>query len=294
MRPSLRLMIWFLTIMPFSFFYGISTFVYFIMYYILGYRKEVVCKNLRNAFPEKSKAELKYIKREFYKHLADYLVEAVANFHMKISDFDARYKLTNTEILDKYASEGVNVILAPGHYGNWEWVSYLVLKINFTCVAIYKEQSNKFVDDLILHSRGKYGLLLHQYHDAYKYLLRNEEKAPICLYFAADQRPAKKAKVPWVNFLNQPTAAFRGLDSLHRKTKGVVLYVHNRKVKRGFYEVEFRPLNKPGEVDMVPDLTTRYFKALEDNIKEDPRFYLWSHNRWKFSPSPEVTEPNDC
>lgn len=288
MRLSLRLMIQFLTLMPFSFFYGTSTFVYYIMYYILGYRKEVVCKNLRNAFPDKTTNELRYLRREFYKHLADYLVEAVANFHMKIRDFDARYKLTNTELLDSYANEGINVILAPGHYGNWEWVSYLVLKINFTCVAIYKKQSNQFVDELILHSRGKYGLLLYQYHDAYKYLLNNQDKVPICLYFAADQRPAKRAKVTWVNFLNQPTAAFRGLDSLHRKTKGVVLYVHTRKVKRGFYEVEFRPLNKPGEVDMVPDLTKRYFTALEENIKEDPRFYLWSHNRWKFTPSTEA------
>jgi len=287
MRLSLRLMINFLTFMPFSFFYGTSTFVYFMMYYILGYRKEVVCKNIRNAFPGKSKSELRYLRREFYKHLADYLVETVANFHMKVSDFDARYRLANIELLDKYANDGINVILAPGHYGNWEWVSYLVLKINFTCVAIYKKQSNKFVDDLILRSRGKYGLLLYQYHDAYRYLLNNQDEAPICLYFAADQRPAKSAKVSWVTFLNQPTAAFRGLDSLHRKTRGVVLYVQTRKVKRGFYEVEFRPLNEPGEVDMVPDLTTRYFIALEENIKEDPRYYLWSHNRWKYTPSDE-------
>jgi len=258
------------------------------MYYILGYRKEVVCNNLRKAFPEKSEIELKYIKKEFYKHLADYLVEAVANFHMNVSDFDARYKLTNTELLDHYARDGINVILAPGHYGNWEWVSYLVLKINFTCVAIYKKQSNKFVDELILHSRGKYGLLLYQYHDAYKYLLSAPETAPLCLYFAADQRPARKAKVPWVTFLNQPTAAFRGLENLHAKTQGIVLYVHIRKVKRGFYEVEFRPLNKLGEVDMVPDLIERYFEALENNIREDPRYYLWSHNRWKFTPPVDV------
>jgi len=279
--------------MPFRLFYGISSFVFFFMYYLLGYRQEVVCKNLRNAFPDKPESELRQIKREFYKHLADYLVETVANFHMKISDFDARYKLTNTEILDKYAREGINVILAPGHYGNWEWVSYLVLKINFTCVAIYKEQSNKFVDELILHSRGKYGLLLYRYHDAYRYLLSHKDEAPLCLYFAADQRPSHKAKVQCLTFLNQPTATFRGLESLHRKTKGVVLYVHIRKVKRGFYEVEFRSLNKPGEVEMVPDLTQRYFEALESNILEDPRYYLWSHNRWKFSPRIEVTEAHE-
>ena len=282
MRLSLRLMIWLLTNLPFWLYYGISDVIFLMMYYILGYRKDVVQKNLKNSFPEKSQKEIQTICRAFYRHLADYLVETVANFHMKIDDFDSRYRLTNTELLDEYARKGINVILAPGHYGNWEWVSYLVLKINFTCIAIYKEQSNKFVDDLILRSRGKYGLQLFSYQDAYKYLLRRKDPKPVCLYFLADQRPATREKVPWVTFLNQPTAAFRGLDSLNKKMKGVVLYVHIIKVKRGFYEVEFRPLNEPGETVMTPDLTNRYFQALEQNIKEDPRYYLWSHKRWKF------------
>ena len=292
MRLSMRLMIWFLTILPFHVYYGFSTFIFLIMFYILGYRKEVVEKNLRNAFPEKSEKELKIIRKSFFKHLADYLVETVANFHMNKADFDTRYKLTNTEILDEYAKKGINVIMAPGHYGNWEWVSYLGLIINFTCIAIYKEQSNKFVNELIMHSRGKYGLLLYHYHEAYKYILRQKNPTPICLYFLADQRPAKRSKVTNVNFMNQETAAFRGMENLQQKMKGVVLYVHIRKVKRGFYEVEFRPLNEPGQVEMVPSLTERYFNALEENIREDPRFYLWSHNRWKFPP-PVLTKKDE-
>lgn len=288
MRLSLRLMIWFLTIMPFRFYYGISSFVFLIMYYVLRYRMSVVNKNLINAFPEKSGNELHRIKRDFYRHLADYLVETVANFHVNINDFNDRFQLLNLELLEQYARQGTNVILAPGHYGNWEWISFLVLKIKYTCLAIYKEQSNKFVDDLILCARGKYGLLLYQYPDAYRFLLTYNEARPVCLCFLADQRPAKQGKNLWVNFMHQPTSAFRGLESLHAKMNGVVLYVHIRKVKRGHYEVEFQPLNQPGEINMVPSLLQRYFNALEKNIREDPRYYLWSHNRWKFACPPDL------
>ncbi len=290
MHLSMRLMIWFLTILPFRIYYGISTCVFVIMYYILGYRKDVVNKNLRNAFPEKPEDERNKIAKDFYKHLADYLVETMANFHMNKHDFDTRYKLTNTGILDEYSKKGINVILAPGHYANWEWVSYLVLKINFTCIAIYKEQSNKFANELIMRSRGKYGLLLFQYIEAYKYLLSSAHSSPpICLCFLADQRPPVNVKAQWIRFMSQHTPSFRGLDSLHRKMKGVVLYVHIRKKKRGFYEVVFLPLNEPGEINMEPNLTERYFQALEENIREDPRYYLWSHNRWKFKPPAEAT-----
>ena len=293
MRLSMRLMIWFLTILPFRFYYGISNFIFLIMYYLLGYRRNVVEKNLRNAFPAITDKEFKSLRKEFFKHLADYLIETVANFHMDKDAFDSRYKLTNTEILDDYAKKGINVIMAPGHYGNWEWVSYLGLIINFTCIAIYKEQSNRFVNELIMHSRGKYGLLLYHYHEAYKYILSGKNPSPICLYFLADQRPAKESKVHYIKFMNQETAAFRGMENLHRKMKGVVLYVHIRKVKRGFYEVEFRPLNEPGKIIMEPNLTERYFQALEENIREDPRYYLWSHNRWKYPPTDEVTTSHE-
>ncbi|MFH1159692.1 MAG: hypothetical protein V1733_01925 [bacterium] len=293
MRLSLRLMIWFLMVLPFRAFYGISTFIYLIMFYILGYRREVVRKNLTNAFPEKSRAELKQIEKAFYRHLADYLVETVAIFHMNENDFDSRYKLVNIEILHEYSKRGINVILAPGHYGNWEWITHMGLKIHFTSIAIYKKQSNKFVDDLILRSRAKYGLLLLQYHETYRFLLSADASSPVCLLFLGDQRPREVAKVSWIKFMNQETAAFRGLENLHLKMKGIVLYVNIKKVRRGYYEVNFRPLNQPGEIDLKPDLTTRYFQALEKDIKEDPRYYLWSHNRWKYSPPADLSVTNE-
>jgi len=286
----IRISRWILSKLPFPVYYGIATIIYLIMFYIAGYRKSLVMKNLKNAFPEKPEKELKKIRKAFYKHLADYMVETVANFRMQLEDFNKRCKLTNIDLLDEYYEKGINVILAPGHYGNWEWFSHMVLRLRFTCSAIYKKQSSDFFNQLIYESRGRFGLLLFQYWEAYKYLLTDKFTRPNCLYFLADQRPPRKAKVKWILFMNQYTAAFRGLESLHQKMNGVVLYVRIRKKKRGYYEVVFVPLNEPGEIGMNPDLTTRYFRELESNVREDPRFYLWSHNRWKFNPPQDVIE----
>jgi len=284
----LKFTIWILSRLPFPVYYGFSTTIFRIMYNLIGYRKELVINNLRNAFPDKSEKELHKLRKSFYKHLADYLIETVANFRMDLDDFHVRYKLKNIDLLDDYYEKGINVILAPGHYGNWEWFSHLVLRLRFTCAAIYKQQSSKFFNDLIHRSRGRFGLLLFRYTEAYKYLSSSVNTNPFCVLFLADQRPHKDARAHWVRFMNQHTAGFRALESLHWRMKGVVLYVHIQKKKRGHYEVEFVPLNEPGEVKMNPPLIERYFHALEKNIREDPRYYLWSHNRWKFNPPPEV------
>lgn len=54
-----------------------------------------------------------------------------------------------------------------------------------------------------------------------------------------------------------------------------------KRVKRGYYEVEFvRMHDNPKS---LPDfeLTTIYFNMLEKMIKESPELYLWTHNRFK-------------
>ena len=47
--------------LPFGVLYTISTFLYFVVYRLLGYRKEVVERNLTLSFPEKSKEEINQI-----------------------------------------------------------------------------------------------------------------------------------------------------------------------------------------------------------------------------------------
>ncbi|MBK7651157.1 MAG: hypothetical protein IPJ20_11105 [Flammeovirgaceae bacterium] len=63
--------------LPFSVLYAFSDFLFFVGYYVLGYRKAMVRKNLRNSFPDKSDRELKQIRKDFYHNLCDYAVETI-------------------------------------------------------------------------------------------------------------------------------------------------------------------------------------------------------------------------
>ncbi|MBC7125137.1 MAG: acetyltransferase, partial [Bacteroidales bacterium] len=57
--------------MPLRWLYGISDIMYLIIYKIIGYRVDVVKKNLKNSFPKKTESELLEIERKFYRHFCD-------------------------------------------------------------------------------------------------------------------------------------------------------------------------------------------------------------------------------
>ena len=66
-----------LALLPFSVLYVFSDILYFIVYYIVRYRRKIVRKNLNNSFPEKSERQIVKIEKEFYHHLCDCYFEAV-------------------------------------------------------------------------------------------------------------------------------------------------------------------------------------------------------------------------
>ena len=70
-------LLWLISILPFRLFYFFSDLIYILVYYIIGYRKKTVEKNLKLAFPEKSESELISIKKKFYHHMCDMFLEMI-------------------------------------------------------------------------------------------------------------------------------------------------------------------------------------------------------------------------
>ena len=62
--------IWLISRLPMRVLYIFSDFFFFILYYIVGYRKKVVEKNLTMVFPKKSNQEIKKLQ----KHLTIILI----------------------------------------------------------------------------------------------------------------------------------------------------------------------------------------------------------------------------
>ena len=84
---------WLLALLPFKLLYLLSDGLYFLLRYVVRYRIKVVRRNLRNAFPEKSKKELADIEREFYHYICDYMLEEIKMLRISFEELCRRMEI---------------------------------------------------------------------------------------------------------------------------------------------------------------------------------------------------------
>lgn len=270
-----------ISLLPFPVLYLFSDLLYIILYRIFGYRKKVVISNLKNSFPEKSNSEIDHIASLFYRHLCDVIVETFKSFTISKKQILKRMVFENPELINKYYDQNRSVIIAGGHYNNWEWIATSVdQQIKHQSIAIYKQLTNKFFDQKMRTTRGRFGLMMIDTKKVKETFenLRNELTATI---FGNDQSPGKVANSYWVRFLNQDTAVMYGTEKYAKEMNYPVLFGAISKVKRGYYtfrfeEVENNPVDSP--YGFITEKTTQ---LLEQQIIEAPQYWLWTHRRWK-------------
>ena len=108
-----------LSLLPLWLLYGLSNLIYFILYYIISYRKEVVITNLKNSFPKKTDKEIKTLCKGYYRHFSDIIVEGIKNLSISQKELEKRFTIKNTEIIERYYDKKQSIILTSGHFNNW-------------------------------------------------------------------------------------------------------------------------------------------------------------------------------
>ena len=68
--------------LPFRLLYTLSDFVYLIVYYVVGYRKETVRKNIALALPHLSDAERLVIEKKSFQHSCDMFLEMIKTMNI--------------------------------------------------------------------------------------------------------------------------------------------------------------------------------------------------------------------
>lgn len=276
-----------LSYLPFGVLYFVCDIFYVIIYCIVGYRKKVVRENLKNSFPDKSKSELKAIERKFYRHFADFLGESIKSISISDKDILKRCALMNPEILDKYYNQGKSVIILCGHYNNWEYYAVgISQQLKHSTIAAYKPLKNKFFDQVILKSRQRFGMRMVSMRDIPRVFSR-ELHQPTVSIMVNDQSPGNPKTAHWNTFLNQDTGWMTGAERLAEKYDQAILFGVIRKVKRGFYEVTFREITDDVIKHPKGFVLDTHAQFLEEIIREEPQYWLWSHKRWKHKPFEE-------
>jgi len=271
-----------LSYLPMWFLHRISDVLFVIAYYISPYRKKVVIENLTNSFPQKSPKEIREISRKFYRHFCDIIVESLKLFSISDAEALRRCAPSGTEILHRLHAEGRSAIIISGHYNNWE-LAVLRFKplVPHRVIGIYSPLKNEFFDKKIQQSRTRFGLELVSVKRT-KQLFAELQDERYVMVFGADQSPSRTSTNHyWTRFLNQDTAVFYGAEKYARAYNLPVIYAKINKMKRGMYHFELELIEENPADTPKGEITQRHVQLLEQQIIEQPEYWLWTHKRWK-------------
>ncbi|MFM7217066.1 MAG: lysophospholipid acyltransferase family protein [Bacteroidota bacterium] len=269
------------SLLPFPLLYGLSDLLFIIFYHLVPYRKKLVLENLRRSFPEKTESELKKIRREFYRHFGDLIVESIKTFTASRKAIVARVELVNADLVESFYEKGKSVILVTGHYANWEWPALtLPFVSSHTATGIYKKLTDPFFDRLLQKSRSRFGLNLMSTREVQGFFKDHTDE--LCTYgFINDQSPSDPRRGHWMTFLNQDTCVLMGVETYARKYDLPVVYVDIRKASRGKYRLTYRLVTDAPLSTAEYRITEDCARINESIIREAPAYWLWTHRRWK-------------
>lgn len=268
--------------LPLRILYLISDFLFVVSFYLVRYRRKLVQKNLRNAFPEKTDIELKIIERTFYINLCDYAVETLKLLTINGDELKKRMVFKNVEAVTKYVRQNQSMLHLACHQFNWEWgLASACMTFGIQMDFVYQSVNNKIFDALSLESRTRFGAHPVKRDEVAREAVKRKNILR-GIAIIADQYPGYgRDKKYQTKFLHQDTVFFYGANQLAVLMQYPVVFYEMKKLKRGYYEATIIEIASPPYAKDSEEMIESYVKGVEKTIRADPSGWLWSHNRWK-------------
>jgi KDO2-lipid IV(A) lauroyltransferase len=272
------------SLLPFFILNGTSWVIFQLLDKIIHYRKSIIVKNLKNAFPEKTDDQISLIKTEFYRYFARLIMENIKMFNLSLRKLERHIYLKNPEELERLFKLNKSVAAIAAHYGNWEWLLGLKKDVPHHTLGIYKLLNNKYFNSFFTNHRAHYGTEMINMREVPRILLKyaRENTKTLTLYIS-DQSPVWEEIQYWTTFLNQDTPVYLGPEKLARKMKMAVIYFRVTVEKSNRYSVEAITITEDASKMQDYEITNQHLRLLQEDIRRNPQYWLWSHRRWKLT-----------
>ena len=275
---------WLFSALPFRVLYVLSDFNYLLMYHVGRYRRKVVRENLEKSFPEKTEAERLQIERKFYRYLSDYMLEDLKLLHMSAEDLCQRMIYKNTEQYLELTEKYGGIIVMIPHYANYEWLIGMgsVMKPGDVPVQVYKPLKDKYLNELFKQIRSRFGGYNIPKHSTAREIIKlKREGKNMVVGLITDQWPSGDRY--WTTFMGQETAFLNGAERIAKIMNFPVFYCELTKTRRGYCEAEFKLMTEAPKETVEGEITDMFAHELEQTIRREPAYWVWSHKRWKFT-----------
>ena len=248
---------------------------------LIPYRRHVVEANLKASFPEWDDATREGVIRDYYRGFADMLVEVMHSLRLTPAELARRVTLANPQLVRAEVARGKPVLLVAAHQCNWEWMLLgLSTQLGMPVDAAYKPLVDSWAEVEMAKLRSRFGARLIPAQQLLGDIIQ-QRNAPRVIAMVADQEPVSSERKHWLRFLNRDTAFFLGPEEITRTTRYAAFFLGLKRIRRGYYQVEFVKLAEAAEQLSAGEFTARYARMVEQQIHAAPADWPWSHKRWK-------------
>ena len=246
--------------------------------------KKIIQQNIKIALGEINDKRQNEIINSMWSNIGRTLAEYVflKDFKYNRTNFD-HMKINGVNYLDKIKKNNETVIFYSAHFANFELMAMELDKFGIKCAAIYRPLNNFFLNPLMEYLRMKYicpnqipkgrmGMreIISKVKDGYSIALMVDQRVsegPRALFF---NKPAHTTTIPAQLALKYDCKLVP--ISLERKEgPNFEMTIHEP------YKIE-----KTGnDEEDTKNITLKINQIIEKMILNNPKQWIWSHNRWK-------------
>ena len=255
--------------------------------FALGIRRQLTLAQLGWAFPGLSTQQRRRLARKTYEHMATAAVDAALSQKVSADELARAVLREESLAVERALAGGKGVLLASGHFGNWELLGEGLTRQGVPLHAVVRPLKGAFNAEVVA-GRLRAGMRLIAPRNALRGTLAElRRNQAVAVLF--DQAIGGKHAL-FVPFFGRP-AATTPLVSMAAMLSGApVLVVLARRVGDALHMQVEGPFPVPSTGDRTRDLwthTATLTEVLERQIRRAPDQWLWLHRRWKLAPPKE-------
>ena len=267
--------------LPMPVLYAKMALLAFLAHRLFRMRVDVVRANLAACFPDLGTDAVNQLVAAHYRQVGQMLAEVIKSAGFTPAQIVERVSIRNIGLPQSLLAQGRPLLLVAAHQANWEWVlQAMAVQLGYPLDVGYKPIRSRWAERAMFALRSRFGAHLVPAKDLLADLLQRRHIVR-GIAMLADQEPTTSEHQHWIQFLGRETAFYMGAEQMARATRYPALCVALRRLRRGYYEIEFFELQAPGEPLAPGEFTTRYARFVEAEIRAAPSDWTWGHRRWK-------------
>ena len=246
--------------------------------------KKIIKKNIKTALGEIDKKVESEIIKNMWSNIGRTFAEYIFLKDFKLSRKNFNHiKIKGINYLDEIKKNNEPVIFYSGHFANFELMAMELDKFGIKCAAIYRPLNNFFLNPLMEYLRIKY-ICPNQIPKGRIGMreIINKIKNNHSIALMVDQRVSEG---PRTLFFNKPAHTTTIPAQLALKYNCKLVPISLKRKEGSNFEMTihepYKILKTGNDESDTKNITLKINQILEKMVIENPKQWIWSHNRWK-------------